>query len=427
MGGSIPGVPMPRPVAVRLHRRVGCFSPAVACLVAAVLVTGSQAAAPQCLIGPDAAGRELPTSHLENASRILVARDDTQTPIITGARRTRISSEAELRPNRGVNAGEPRIWRRYRREITAVAMLIVLQSALIVGLLYEHRRRRRAEALARSELAELAHMNRLATAGELSASIAHEMNQPLAGIVAYAEAGQNWLSCPIPDIAEARAQFERIAQAGHRAAAIIQRIRAFFKKGDPSLEPIDVNDLVRDVLLLVGADLRRRKVVVELALTEALPLIRGDRVQLQQVILNLVVNAADAMDAVADRERRLQVRSGREGDATVRIDVRDSGPGVAADEIDRMFAPFYTTKAKGMGMGLSISRSMVEAHGGTLTAHRAEPSGMVFSFVLPPPRADGDSDHLRDRAESSTRVRSVAARGGASADAAGAASRRHHR
>jgi C4-dicarboxylate-specific signal transduction histidine kinase len=145
--------------------------------------------------------------------------------------------------------------------------------------------------------------------------------------------------------------------------------------------------------------------VVELALTEPLPPIRGDRIQLQQVILNLVVNAADAMEAVLDRERRLRVASRPDNDAGVRIDVQDSGPGVALDEVDRVFAPFFTTKAKGMGMGLSISRSLVEAHGGKLKAQRAEPFGMIFSFVLPPSRAGGANGRQRaGGAERSTRV-----------------------
>jgi C4-dicarboxylate-specific signal transduction histidine kinase len=341
MDGSIPGVP--RPARARLRRRVRLFSLIAACAVAAACVV--------------AIGNESVAEEPQSRAALIVNQSTAQRP--------------------------PDIWRRYRWEAFGVAILIVLQSVLIVGLLYEHRRRRAAEELARRELTELAHMNRLATAGELSASIAHEINQPLAGIVAYAEAGRNWLSRPIPDVAEAREKFEQIAGAGHRAADVIERIRAFFKKGEPALEAIGVNDLVRDVLLLVDHDLRRRKVVVELALTEPLPSIKGDRVQLQQVILNLVVNAAEAMDSVTDREHRLRVTSRRENDAWVRVEVQDSGPGIAVDDIDRLFAPFYTTKAHGMGMGLSISRSLVEAHGGTLKAARAEPFGMIFSFVLP--------------------------------------------
>jgi signal transduction histidine kinase len=349
-------------------------------------------------IGRDAGALALRILQGEEASHIPVTIGDTMRPIFDwrALRRWNIS-ETQLPKGSEIRFREPDIWGRYRWEIFAVAILTVLQSALIAGLLYEHRRRRDAEALARSEFAEIAHMNRLATAGELSASIAHEINQPLAGIVTYAEAGRNWLSGPTPDIAAARARFEQIARAGHRAAEVIERIRAFFKKEAPSLESVDVNGLVRDVLLLVDTDLRRRKVVIVLALTEPLPLIRGDRVQLQQVILNLVVNAADAMDSVTDRERHLQVTSRREDNGWVRIDVQDSGSGVALDDIDRLFAPFYTTKPKGMGMGLPISRSLIEAHGGTLKAHRAEPFGMIFSFVLPTLRAGGANEPLREQ------------------------------
>ena len=360
------------------------------------------------LVTPDRIGRDAGSLALrilqgEDASSIPVTVDDTLRPVFDWRAMQRWQiSEARLPQGSEIRFREPDIWPRYQWEILSVALLVALQSALIVGLLYEHRRRRAAEELARRELAELAHMNRLATAGELSASIAHEVNQPLAGIVAYAEAGRNWLSRPTPDIAEAREKFEQIARAGHRAAEVIERIRTFFKKEPPSRELLDVNGLVRDVLLLVDTDLRRRGVTVELALTEPLPVIRGDRVQLQQVILNLVVNAADAMDAVTDRERRLRVTSAREGDAWVRVGVHDSGPGVAVDDIDQIFAPFYTTKAQGMGMGLSISRSLVEAHGGRLTAHRAEPLGMVFSFVLPPEPADTNGRPRGQAAEHSS-------------------------
>jgi signal transduction histidine kinase len=356
------------------------------------------------VLSPDRIGREAGALAL----RILDGEDVARMPVTAGGmlrpvfdwralQRWRIS-EAQLPEGSEIRYRAPAIWPRYQGEIIAVTVLIVLQTALIAGLLYEHRRRRDAEALARSELVELAHMNRLATAGELSASIAHEINQPLAGIVAYAEAGRNWLARPAPDLAEARAHFEQIARAGHRAADVIERIRSFFRKGLSRRELVDVNDLVRDVFLLVGTDLRRRRVTVELALTEPPPSIQGDRVQLQQVILNLAVNAADAMEAVRDRERRLRVTSAREGDGWVRVDVQDSGPGVAADDIDRLFAPFYTTKPHGMGMGLSLSRSLVEAHGGTLKAHRAEPFGMTFSFVLPTPRASGADAPRREQA-----------------------------
>jgi signal transduction histidine kinase len=391
MDGSITG--MPRIAAVRRRWTAGFFSLIAACAGACLLAIAHESVAaspqPRSILLADRS-----TSASPRPDEIPGGFQPGMRPARDGRAVQRWNiSEAQPPGGGEVRFRDRDIWVRYRLEAFAVAVLVVLQSALIVGLLYEHRRRREAEELARKEFAELAHMNRLATAGELSASIAHEINQPLAGIVAYAEAGRNWLSRPVPDIAEARDKFEQIVGAGHRAAEVIERIRAFFKKADPVLESLNVNDLVRDVLVLVGADLRRRKVAVELALTEGLPLIRGDRVQLQQVILNLLVNAADAMDSVTDRERRLQVTSRRDGDGDVQVDVQDSGSGVALDDIERVFAPFYTTKAKGMGMGLSISRSLIEAHDGTLKAQRAEPYGMIFSFVLPPLRARKSNGH----------------------------------
>jgi signal transduction histidine kinase len=387
MDSSISVVPTPRRAVGRVRR--SCFVALIAaCVTAAPSATRSRPAEP-----PPVPQREAPVAQ---------------------------SGQPGIR--------EISIWSRHRPEIIAVAILILLQSALIVGLLYEHRRRREAEAMARSKLAELAHMNRLATAGELSASIAHEINQPLAGIVAYAEAGQNWLARPTPDIAQARERFEQIARAGQRAAEIVTRIRAFFKKGAPSLERVDINGIVRDVLLLVRSDLRRRKIAVELALVEPLPSVQGDRVQLQQVILNLVVNAADAMDAVTGRERILRVTSRRDDERGVRIDVQDSGPGVAVEDVERVFAPFYTTKAKGMGMGLSISRSLIEAHGGRLTGHRAEPFGMIFSFVLPMRHPGGVVAHPPEHAaEHLTGTTGAAARGAASVDVAGGPAARRPR
>jgi signal transduction histidine kinase len=256
------------------------------------------------------------------------------------------------------------LWEQYRWQIALVAIVILLQTTLIGGLLYERRRRRGAETSARNSLAELAHVNRLATAGELSASMAHEINQPLTGMVANANAGLLWLSAAKPDLDEVRATFKDIVEAGHHAAEVVESIRSFVKKSAPQNTLLNVK--------------------VTTALAETLPPIVGDRVQLKQVLMNLIMNAAEAMTTVTDRPRTLHVASKHDAGGGVLVQVEDSGPGIEPDDVDRVFKAFYTTKAKGMGMGLSISRSIVEAHHGRLWASPGTSIGAVFHLVLPP-------------------------------------------
>jgi signal transduction histidine kinase len=292
-------------------------------------------------------------------------------------------SESRLPAGSEIRFRQPSVWQQYRWQISLVAGVILLQTALIAGLLYEHRRRRTAEEKARNSLAELAHLNRLATAGALSASIAHEISQPLTGIVAHANAGLLWLSAATPQIDEARTTFQDIVEAGHHAADVVRNIRGFVKKSAPQNTPIDVNDLIRSVLSLAGTDLRKHGIVVATALSEPLPPVLGDRVQLIQVLMNLIMNAAEAMATVTDRPRALEVTSRHDPAAGVLVEVQDSGPGIPLDDVDGVFKAFYTTKGNGMGMGLSISRSIVEAHRGRLWASRGSPFGAIFHLMLP--------------------------------------------
>jgi signal transduction histidine kinase len=292
-------------------------------------------------------------------------------------------SESRLPAGSEVRFREPSTWWRYRRQIALVAGVILLQTALIAGLLYERRRRRSAEGAARNSMAELAHVNRLATAGELSASIAHEISQPLTGIVANANAGLLWLAAAKPNLDEARSTFKDIVEAGHHAAEVVQNIRGFVTKSVPQSTLLDMNELIRKVLALAHADLRAHGITVATLLAEPLPPVLGDRVQLKQVVMNLVMNAAEAMATVTDRERTLCITTEpHEGGLLARIE--DSGPGIALAEMERVFKPFHTTKAKGMGMGLSISRSIVAAHHGRLWALPGLRFGVVFCLALPP-------------------------------------------
>ena len=230
---------------------------------------------------------------------------------------------------------------------------------------------------------ELAHVNRVTTLGELTASIAHEVNQPLAAVVANAEACLRWLDRETPDLDAARRSVEWIIDDGNRASEVIRRVRALANKTDIEKVPLDINDVVREVIALVQRELISHQVSLRMELAPALPMILGDRVQLQQVIINLVMNGIEAMQSVTDRPRELVIRSRQDETHQVLVSVTDCGVGISAENADRLFNAFFTTKSSGMGMGLSICRSIMEAHGGRLWATANVPHGATFQFTLP--------------------------------------------
>ena len=234
----------------------------------------------------------------------------------------------------------------------------------------------------RNAQAEVAHMTRVMTMGELTASIAHEVNQPLGAITTSAAACKRWLAATPPQLERARQELERIIKDGNRAGEIINRIRAFMKRQPPRTQWLDINEAIFEVIAIVQYQVRLKQIVLETRLADDLPLVRGDKVQLQQVFLNLIVNAIDAM-STADQPRELLIVSAADGPRAVAVEVRDSGIGFDADGAERVFEPFYTTKTEGLGIGLSISRSIVEAHGGYLSADTNAPRGAVFRISLP--------------------------------------------
>jgi PAS domain S-box-containing protein len=238
------------------------------------------------------------------------------------------------------------------------------------------------EGLRRAQ-AELAHVNRVMTLGELTASIAHEVNQPLAGIVTNGAASLRWLDRKPPELDEARGAVQSMIDDGMRASEVIKRIRALSKKTELQKVRLDVNDLIDDVVRLVERELLDHLVSLRLEVASPLPAVLGDRVQLQQVIINLVMNGMEAMTAVTDRPRVLVIRAHRHEGELVLIEVRDSGAGIEPQVIDNLFNAFFTTKPSGMGMGLSISRSIIEAHGGRIWATRNSGPGATFQFTLP--------------------------------------------
>ena len=243
-------------------------------------------------------------------------------------------------------------------------------------------RMRAEEALHRSQ-SELARVSRITTMGQLAASIAHEINQPLTAIIASGNACGRWLANG-ENLTRARQSLERMISEANRASEVIKRMRSLTSNAAPEHVELDVNKIVREVLAIARGELQAKRVRVHSDLESDLPTARGDRVQLQQVLLNLIVNAIDAMAGVIDRPRVLAITTRRDDDASVRVTVEDSGIGLAADSAEHIFQPFFTTKAGGMGMGLSISTTIVETHGGRLWASPAPVNGTVFHFTLPP-------------------------------------------
>jgi signal transduction histidine kinase len=235
----------------------------------------------------------------------------------------------------------------------------------------------------RSEQFELARAARLTTMGAMTASIAHEINQPLAAIVANSNAAQRWLSNARPDLDEARAALQNIVRDGHRASQVIGSVRAIFKKDSREKDRFAVNDVIEDILTLVEGDIRTQRVLVRTELHRELPEIVGDRTQLQQVFMNLIMNAVEAMAPITDRQRLMMVKSQVSEHGMVIVTVEDSGTGIDPKDAERIFDAFYTTKADGMGMGLSICRSIIEAHGGRLWASPGVNFGSVFHVALP--------------------------------------------
>lgn len=239
----------------------------------------------------------------------------------------------------------------------------------------------RAEETVQKTQADLAHVSRVTTLGELAASIAHEVNQPLMAVVINGDACLEWLAREQPNLPEARAAVARIIAEGNRAGEIIRRIRALFKNSPLQKTPVDLNEIVQDIVSLMQRELMHKHVDVHTRLESVLPLVLADRVQLQQVVLNLVVNAVEAMSAANSRRRELIIRSNRDGDGVL-VSVTDSGPGLPLEQEEKIFGAFFTTKPGGLGMGLAISRTIIEAHGGRLWATGAG-EGAVFQFRLP--------------------------------------------
>jgi signal transduction histidine kinase len=288
-------------------------------------------------------------------------------------------SEKNLPPGSEILFRTPTAWEQYRAYILAFIAAILIQSALISWLLYEHRRRQRAEIIARNTMSELTHVNRMATVSQLSASIAHEVRQPLAAILANAHAALRWLQRPNVD--EAREGLNGIVSDGHRARDIITNLRAMFKNDAQEKTLVDINKVVLSVLALVRIDLQKQKIELQTQLDDRIPEVVGNQVQLQQVILNLVNNAIESMSSLQIRVLRIQTKLN--GSNTMHVSVEDTGTGIEPSDLARLFQPMFTTKERGMGMGLSICQSIIENHSGRIWASPGVNGGSIFQFELP--------------------------------------------
>jgi signal transduction histidine kinase len=242
--------------------------------------------------------------------------------------------------------------------------------------------RNRAEQALRESRAELARITRIATIGELTASIAHQINQPLTAVITNGSASLRWLGMQPPNLEEARDAMTGTIREASRASEVVSRIRALLTKASPEVRPLDVNEVIREVLSLVGTEIARADVHLHIDLASDLSVVPGDRVQLQQVVLNLILNAIEAMNTITDRKRKLLVKS-TNATQGVLVKVGDSGTGLILKQEDEVFESFFTTKPQGIGMGLAIARSIVEAHGGHLWATPGSPHGAIFQFTLP--------------------------------------------
>ena len=293
-------------------------------------------------------------------------------------------SESSLPTGSEIRFRDLTLWEQYRMPILAAVAVFLLQATLIAWLIYERWRRRVAESDSLQRINELARMNRFASAGEMAASIAHEIRQPLAAIANSGSASLNWLKRQVPDLDEVRILLQNIVKESHRADDIIKSIRAMFKNDSPVRTEINLNELIRQVITITAGSIKSNNIMLDANLTDDVPpLVMADPVQLQQVILNLIMNAVEAMSHSGDSARILQLRSQVDGAGTVLMKVADSGPSIDPKVAERMFQPFFTTKPGGMGMGLAICKTIIQQHGGSLTASPSKPHGMEFQIVLP--------------------------------------------
>jgi signal transduction histidine kinase len=337
---------------------------------------------------PDRIGEEtgrlaLRVLHGEPASSIAPAISDAVKPVFNWLEMQRWGArESDLPPGSEIRFREPGVWEKYRWQILSVAAVLLMQTGLISILLHERHRRGNAERESRNRLAELAHANRQATAGELTSTIAHELNQPLGAILTNTETAELILNSPSPDLSEVKEILADIRRDDIRAGEIIHHMRFFLRRAPFEDKPVELNDTVRKVFDFLSVQASARNVALYFEPSGDPIQVRGDQVQLQQVIMNLVLNSMDAMAPLPNGHAVIG-RTELNGGSSAVISISDSGPGIPAEKLNEVFDPFFTTKKQGMGIGLSISRTIIQAHNGRIWAENQKEGGAVFRLSLP--------------------------------------------
>jgi signal transduction histidine kinase len=335
------------------------------------------------VIGADAAALALRILNGESPSNIPMKVTEATRPVFNWQQMRRWSvSESNLPLGSEIRFREPGLWENYRWQSISVCAVLLIQAALISILLHERRMRSDAELEARHRMTELAHLNRQATAGELSSSIAHELNQPLGSILTNAETAELMLISPSPDLNEIKEILADIRRDDLRASEVIHRMRSLLKRMPFETRDVDLNDAMREVFEVLSAQASTRNIALQLQPSLEALHVMGDPVQLQQVILNLIVNSMDAIGATPDG-RIVIGRTEMNGESSAIISISDSGPGIPPNRLDQVFDPFFTTKNEGMGIGLSIARTIVQAHRGRIWAENQTGGGAVFRLSLP--------------------------------------------
>ena len=335
------------------------------------------------LIGADAGSLALRIMNGEAPSSIPARVTEAVKPIFNWRQMRRWGvSESSLPPDSEIRFREPDLWENYRWQGISVCAVLLIQTALISILLHERKKRSEAEFESRQRMTELAHANRQATAGELSSSIAHELNQPLGAILTNAETAELILNSPSPDLSEVKEILADIRRDDLRASQVIHRMRSLLKRTPFETKDVDLNDTMREVFEFLSAQASARNIALYLQASPEALHVKGDPVQLQQVILNLMVNSMDAMASMPNG-RTVVGRTEMNGGSSAVISIFDSGPGIPPYRLNEVFDPFFTTKGQGMGIGLSIARTIVQAHKGRIWAENVADGGAVFRLSLP--------------------------------------------
>src|SRR5215831_6391745 len=320
----------------------------------------------------------------EAPSKIPVVRGDFTRPVFDWRQLQRFGISASRLPaGSEIRFRPPDLWDQYRWEALGVLAIVLLQAAMITWLLFERRRRHLAQLESRRHLLEVIHLNRTATAGALSASVAHELNQPLGAILSNTEAAETLLTMNPPDIGQLKDILADVRRDDQRASDIIRHLRGLLKKGEIELQRFDLRDAISDAIHILEPEAMKRGVLLSAGQGQETCTVRADQVHLQQVLLNLATNGMDAMSDCAPDRRRLEFRAALRGVSEVEVSVTDTGTGIPKDKLNDIFGTFYTTKQQGTGLGLSIARTLVETYGGRIWAENRTDGGAVFRFTLP--------------------------------------------